>query len=55
MDVKRESELQLIVHPDMMKVMGGRTYYFAERHTEKGAHGFWVQKAWYDDRNKLAK
>ncbi len=55
MDVKQGSELQLIVHPDMMKVRGGRTYYFAERYTEKSVHGFWVSKDWYENRNKLAK
>ncbi len=34
------------VHKDMTKLLGGRTYYFAERHTDNGVYGFWVGKDW---------
>jgi hypothetical protein len=34
------------VHKDMTKMVGGRTYFFAERHTDNGVYGFWVGRDW---------
>ena len=39
-------ESQVVVREDIKKVVGGRTYYLAERHTEKGVFGFWVGEDW---------
>lgn len=40
------------VHKDMTKVVGGRTYYFAERHMDNSVYGFWVGKDWEDNKQQ---
>lgn len=37
---------RIVVREDLTRRMGGRTYYLAERHTDKGIFGFWVDKDW---------
>jgi hypothetical protein len=38
----------VVVRDDVTKRMGGRMYYLAERHTDKGIFGFWVDKDYKD-------
>lgn len=45
-----EVEARVVVREDISKVLGGRTYYLAERHTDKGVFGFWVDE---EHKNKL--
>ncbi len=42
------SEERVLVREDIKKVIGGRTYFLAERHTDKGVFGFWVNEEWKD-------
>ena len=39
-------EADMVIHKDMTKIVGSRMYYFAEKRTDAGLHGFWVSKSW---------
>ncbi len=43
-------EGRIVVREDLTRRMGGRTYYLAERHTDKGIFGFWVDESWRKSR-----
>jgi len=43
----------IVIHKDIIKTVGRHTYYFAERQTEKGLHGFWVGKSWTEAHQTL--